>query len=202
MAKTQFDEEAIRAALQNILTEIHDLDDPSELNELRRIFRSAVPLFSRAYVAGYLLKKARISSPGQSGRREERSQREERPRNEGRMREERREKKEKRPQDEARSQSAAASAGVNAVDSPVPKENQVTLFFGIGRTRRVFPRDLMALLLETCKLDKDDIGVIKILDNYSFVDVHTDKAQAVIDTLNEFEFRGKSLNVNFAKKKE
>jgi len=165
MAKHQFNEEAIKANLKSILEEIHDTKDPTELNELRRIFRSAVPLFSRAYVAAWLLKKAKIvtSLPVKNDGKEERR---------------------------------------SSRDNREPKENQVSLFIGIGRTRRVYPRDLMGLLIDTCKLEKDDIGSIKILDNYSFVDINTQKAQGVIDTLNDYEFRGRSLSVNFAKKKD
>lgn len=202
MAKPQFDEEAIRAALQSILSEINDCDDPSELNELRRIFRSSVPLFRRAYVAGYLLKKVRLSGAPQ-GRREERpgrDRRKEGPRPE--RNESGRSSADERKASDERKPSEERKASEDRKAPAAPREDQVTLFVGIGRTRRVFPRDISALLMESCKLEKDDIGIIKILDNYSFVDVNMEKAQSVIDTLNEFEFRGRSLSVNFAKKKE
>ena len=205
MPKFQFDEEAIVTSLQAILEEIHSLDDPEELNELRRIFRKAVPLFSRAYVAGYLVKKARIAGSGdgvfktrspqkEAGRpnREPppaRPPREQKPVREPRPPREPREAREPREEHEAEIPT-------------VSREDMTTLFVGIGRTRRVYPRDVLALLQENCTLEKEDIGAIKILDNYSFVDIANDKAQAVIDTLGNFEFRGRPLNVNFAKKKE
>jgi hypothetical protein len=189
MPKFQVDEEALKASLAAILEEIDSLDDPEELNELRRIFRKSVPLFRRAYVAAWLLKKARLPVSGEGNGR--RQNREPRPPRETREAREAREPKEPREPREDRETEAGVS-----------RENMTTLFVGIGRTRRVYPRDLMGLLLENCQLDKDDIGNIKILDNYSFVDIANEKAQAVIDTLGNFEFRGRPLNVNFAKKKE
>jgi hypothetical protein len=78
----------------------------------------------------------------------------------------------------------------------------VTLFVGIGKSRRVYPRDLVGLILEHCKGNKEDIGNIKILDNYSFVDIAPEYADAVISAINGITYRGRTLNVNFAKKKD
>lgn len=203
--KVRFDEEGLKNALQTIVTEIHDTNDPTELNELRRLFRKYVPFFSRAYVAGLLLKRARIvttlSSPtgNQASRRPERIERAEKPES----RETRRPEKPAytAPKKEAPVQEPADTSA-SANETNVSRENMTTLFVGIGRTRRVYPRDIMSLLIETSGLQKDDIGSIKILDNYSFVDVDTGKAQNVIDSLNNFEYRGRTLSVNFAKKKE
>jgi hypothetical protein len=77
----------------------------------------------------------------------------------------------------------------------------VSVFIGIGRTRRVYPRDLVGLILDNTKLSREDIGNIKILDNYSFADINSAKAEEVISVLNDSEYRGRNLNVNYAKKK-
>ncbi len=78
----------------------------------------------------------------------------------------------------------------------------VTLFVGIGKSRRVYPKDLVGLILDTTSTQKDDIGSIKILDNYSFVEVSPEHADNIIATLNGMTYRGRSLNVNYAKKKD
>ncbi len=175
MAKVKLNEPALKAALQVLVDELHQLNDPSEINEIRRIFRSSVPLFNRGYVAALLIKKARMVqvSPIQEERRPAAPPR--------------------RPE-----------KVVEDIKPSVSRNNEemTTLFVGIGRTRRVYPRDLMGLLIDTCKLEKEDIGAIKILDNYSFIDIKNEKAQAVIDVINNQEFRGRTLSVNFAKKKE
>ncbi len=80
-------------------------------------------------------------------------------------------------------------------------DNMTSVFIGIGRTRRVYPRDLVGLILDNTGLAREDIGNIKILDNYSFADINIDKANEVIETLNGTDYRGRSLNVNYAKKK-
>lgn len=81
-------------------------------------------------------------------------------------------------------------------------EVATTLFFGIGKSRRVYPRDIMGLVLDIEKVEREHIGAIKILDNYSFVDVHQDVAETIIEAVNGREYRGRTLNVNHAKKKE
>jgi ATP-dependent RNA helicase DeaD len=84
-----------------------------------------------------------------------------------------------------------------------PQTDMRMLFFGLGKNRKVFPRDISGLILgKFPEMDKSDIGEIRILDSYSFVEVTESRAQAVIDGLNGSEYRGKTLAVNYARKKE
>lgn len=83
---------------------------------------------------------------------------------------------------------------------PVIKD-VVTLFMGVGKNRRVFPKDIIHLFINTGKVDRDKIGEIRILDNYSFISVSKDAADTIIDNLNGINYRGRSLNINYAKKK-
>jgi len=87
--------------------------------------------------------------------------------------------------------------------TPLPrrKMNTSTVFVSIGKNRRVFPRDLVELFSTTGQLSKADVGDIKILDNYSFVEVDDKLAAAVIGKLDGANFRGRRLTVNFAKKR-
>ncbi len=77
-----------------------------------------------------------------------------------------------------------------------------SIFVGIGKNRKVFPKDLIQLFSDVDGVSSEDIGQIKILDNYSFLEITPDKAQPAIDTLNGREFRGRRLTVNFARKKD
>lgn len=77
-----------------------------------------------------------------------------------------------------------------------------TLFFSMGKNRKIFPRDWSALICGFPDFSKEDIGEIKILDNYSFVEVTSEKAQKLIEQLNGLDFKGKKLTVNYARKKE
>lgn len=76
-----------------------------------------------------------------------------------------------------------------------------TLFLSIGKNRRVYPRDLIQLLFAAGQVSKGDIGDIKILDNYSFVEIDEKIASDVISRLDGIQYRGRHLTVNFAKKR-
>ncbi len=80
------------------------------------------------------------------------------------------------------------------------KEGEKSLFINIGKNRRVYPSDLIQLISKTAEIDKESIGNIKILDNYSFVNVAGEKADEVVKLLDSTEYRGRKLTVNFAKK--
>ena len=75
------------------------------------------------------------------------------------------------------------------------------LFVGIGKNRHVFPREILTLIISKTSIPREDIGNIRILDNYSFVQVRSSQAQKIIDTLNGLFFRGRNLIVNYAKSK-
>jgi hypothetical protein len=79
--------------------------------------------------------------------------------------------------------------------------NGTTLFVSVGKNRRVYPRDLIQLLVGTGKIDRDEVGEIKVLDSYSFITVKENSAAKAIDNLDGINYRGRSLVVNFAKKK-
>ena len=80
-------------------------------------------------------------------------------------------------------------------------EETVRLFFSIGRNRRVFQKEILSLITGKASVSSEDIGAIRILDNYSFVQVRESQAQHIIDSLNGQKIRGRPLVVNFAKSK-
>jgi hypothetical protein len=75
------------------------------------------------------------------------------------------------------------------------------LFISIGKNRRLFPREVISLIMSNSSAAREDIGAIRILDNYSFVQVRDIKADEIIEALNGITFRGRTLAVNFAKPK-
>jgi len=80
------------------------------------------------------------------------------------------------------------------------KPGEKSLFINIGKNRRVYPSDLIQLITKTADIDKENIGNIKILDNYSFVNVAGKEADKIVSLLDNAEYRGRKLTVNFAKK--
>ncbi len=76
-----------------------------------------------------------------------------------------------------------------------------TLFVSIGKNRKVYPKDLVQLFRATLSLEKEDVGAVKVLDNYSFVEINESRSQDAIEKMDGMEFRGRKITVNFARKK-
>jgi hypothetical protein len=86
--------------------------------------------------------------------------------------------------------------------SPLSEEESVRLFVNIGRSRRLFPREILGLILSSARVSREDIGAIRILDNYSFVQVRNSVAEDIIAALHGKTFRGRALVVNYARTKK
>ena len=71
----------------------------------------------------------------------------------------------------------------------------------LGYLRRVYPRDLVGLIVAVGGIDRERIGDIKVLANYSFVQLYTEDCQTVIDKLNGYDYRGRKLAVSFSRQK-
>jgi superfamily II DNA/RNA helicase len=80
-------------------------------------------------------------------------------------------------------------------------QSRTSVFVSAGRNRRIHARDLVTLFTSANGVSRDDIGQIKVLDNYSFVEVESSKAKQAIDALNGTELRGRKLTVNYARRK-
>lgn len=81
-------------------------------------------------------------------------------------------------------------------------EGFTQLFISIGRNRRVFARDLTELFTEKLQLQAGDIGGVRVFEKYSFVDIVPGKAGEAITRLSGSEVKGRTITVNYAKKKE
>jgi hypothetical protein len=95
--------------------------------------------------------------------------------------------------------------GGRAADS-IPRiflaeEESRRLFISVGRNRRVFPREILGLIATRAQVAREDIGIIRILDSYSFVQVRDTVADKIIEALNGTMFRGRSITANYARLK-
>lgn len=100
---------------------------------------------------------------------------------------------------ETTSKSAGSEKKSRQITTPAEGSS---LFISIGKSRRVYPKDLSRLLQETAELDSSEILSIKILDNYSFIAVSEKKAGQAIEKLNGIKFRGRTITCDYARKKE
>lgn len=172
------DPEGLRDRLKEIIQEIHDEADPDEMNAYKRFVKRNVSVFSRSYFTAYLVKQ--FVDGGGSFSDESRRKRSERPQRNDR-------KKDRN--------------GEEPVGNVAPEDRQ-TLFVSVGKNRRVYPKDFVALFAELDGVEGDDIGQIKILDNYSFVEVEKEVADTIIGAYDGYEFRGRKLTVNYARNKK
>ena len=172
-------EEQITAFLKEAVATVKTEEDPDVLNAYRKIFRKNVPFTLRSYIAAYLIKEFEGSAFPRS-----------RPYS-------------RRPNLRFGDRSRGYFSDRPPVERPMlePSES-VSIFMSIGRSRRVFPRDIITLLIQNADISRERIGDIRILDNYSFVQVMNEDADKIIEKLNDFPYRGKNLSVSYSRKPE
>jgi hypothetical protein len=167
--------------IKQIIEKMQTETDLTLLGEYRKIFKKEVSLFRQSWAAAWLLmyydqkENPNLHIVKKSEYKSERqSTREERP------------------------STPPAAAEPEVV---LAEEESKRLFISIGKNRRLYPREVVALLSSKTSAEREDIGNIRILDNYSFVQVRDTKADEIIQALNGFRFRGRTLTVNYAKPK-
>jgi hypothetical protein len=183
IAKLDIDREKVGKKIA-LISEKLDADiDPRLLNEYRLLFKKGFSFFRRSWAAAYLLMLCdrgldlgRERGPVRRGSRAF-------PGGEG----------EKAP-----------ALPPDAAPGPRPflaEEESRRLFVSIGRNRRVFPREILGLIITRAQVAREDIGMIRILDSYSFVQVRDTVADTIIEALNGTVFRGRPMTVNYARLK-
>lgn len=74
-----------------------------------------------------------------------------------------------------------------------------TLHINIGKNRRIFPKDITQILVESGDLKNEDVVDIRIFPKYSFITLVPSSVEKAIKTLQGAEFRGFKINVSLAK---
>ncbi|EMB47442.1 MULTISPECIES: DbpA RNA binding domain-containing protein [Treponema] len=170
------DEEQLISSLKDLIEAIKTQESPEELNLYRRIFKKAVPLTMRSYVAAYLIKQAGIGGS-------------------------RIYKKDNR-NGLGKGTFKQNSARPSRPKVILAEEESTSLFIGVGRKRGIFPKDIITLLIQGAGISREHIGDIRILDNYCFVQVMQDEAETIIEKLNNSYYRGKNLTVSHSRRPE
>ncbi len=170
------DEEQLISSLKDLIEAIKTQENPEELNLYRRIFKKAVPLTMRSYVAAYLIKQAGIGGS-------------------------RIYKKDNR-NGLGKGTFKQNSARPSRSKVILAEEESTSLFIGVGRKRGIFPKDIITLLIQGAGISREHIGDIRILDNYCFVQVMQDEAENIIEKLNNSYYRGKNLTVSHSRRPE
>ena len=190
--EVEIKEEQMTEFLSGMLSKVEHEADPDELARLKKIFKKCIPLGRRSYVAAYITKlllsgessKPRFLRKQRTEEHFNRNERAEKPRSEERRNEGEKTERTERPPRIVIDESLAS-----------------TIFIGIGRNRHVFPRDLVGLIANVAGIERERIGTIKVLANYSFIQLFKEDAEKAIAALNGYDYRGRKLSVSYSKQR-
>lgn len=216
MASEEPADPRFRELLEEFERHIRDNADLERLKVIRRQIRKALPLSVRAYLPAYLLREAVGAGVPQaaSGR--------DRPAPAARTAKPPAAKPSSAPAPAAKPAAAEAARRVPetpapvkaaATDAPTPADtpdapagssdgDMVRLFVSVGRSRRVSRQMLTDLFVVKLDLPQDQIGEVRVLDNFSFIEVPATVAQSAIDRITGETLNGRRVNVDFARSKK
>lgn len=196
----EINEAQVADLLQSATNKVRTTEDVDVLTDLNKLFKKNVPLTVRKYVIAYLLKDAlkHYHSFGNNSRRDRNDRNERNNRNKSEVKASRNEKVSAEPVVEAAEQTEERPRHPRV---EIPEAEATSIFISIGKNRRVYPRDLVGLLIAVGGIDRERIGDIKVLANYSFVQLYTADAQTAIDKLNGYDYRGRKLAVSYSRQK-
>ena len=191
---SSINEEQVAAFLADAVKSVESSSDSDieVLKKIKKLFKKNVPFSRRSYVAALLIKNATTGFRSNRFNRENKterylSKREERyARNETRT-------TERKPAEEHTERAPRVTIDPSAAG---------TIFIGVGRSRGVFPRDLVGLLVSVAGFDRSRIGEIRVLSNYSFIQLFAEDCDKAIAALNGYDYRGRKLSVSYSRKKE
>ncbi len=191
--ENEIDFDRIAEFLKASVNQVKTQEDVDVLNQLKKTFKKNVPLTLRGYLTAYLLKVATGNA-----------RRPFVPRNRDGFEKKDYRREEKRNDFNNKSESAEAEQPRREPHPRVEIDPALatTIFVSIGRNRRVFPRDLVGLLISVAGLDCERIGDIRVLANYSFVQLFTEDADKAINALNGYDYRGRKLSVSYSRQKD
>jgi hypothetical protein len=199
MGLSKFKDEDFIALLQNAVQHIQNDEDLIEITRLKHLFKKTVPFSRRSYVGCYFAKLileqgGRIPGVNPRGKNRDSNSQSNRPQGFASPRREQPSK--------SFSQDDSSKEKQPSRHTIIAESLAATIFISIGKNRRVFPRDLVSLLIQGANMQADRIGEIRVLDNYSFVQLFAEDADKVIAALNGYKFHGRSLVVSYSRKKE
>ena len=203
----ELNETQLEEFLSNATERVRTSENVDLLSDLNKLFKKNVPLTVRKYVIAYLLKEAlKHYHPFNNNRRDrfERNNRNERfDRNERNQRQDRsfRQERTERAAETTEETAATEEERPRHPRVEIPEDQATSIFISIGKNRRVYPRDLVGILIAIAGIDRERIGDIKVLANYSFVQLYTEDAQTAIDKLNGYDYRGRKLAVSYSRQK-
>ena len=199
------DKEKAKRNLEVIREKMHADTDIAALHEYYKLYKKEISFFKRSWAAAWLFmyynqretpKMQDTQKP--AGKKPEKTKIEKTKLDKTKPVQE---KPEKTKLDKVKLDKVKLDKVKPAIEINLTDEESRRLFISIGKNRRLFPREVITLIMSKTSAAREDIGIIRILDNYSFVQVKDTKADEIIEKLTGHRFRGRTLTVNYAKPK-
>ena len=191
--ENEIDMDQLAAFLKDAVEKVKTQENPDLLNDIKKVYKKNVPFTLRSYVAAYLTKQCGTHFRPRREFYNDRKNRDYRKVNQ------KVDFKQNKSVEETTSENTESRTPHPRVQ--IDEALATTIFVGIGRNRRVYPRDLVGLLISVAGLERDRIGDIRVLANYSFVQLFTEDSDKAINALNGYEYRGRKLSVSYSRQK-
>ena len=192
-------EARFKELLEEFERHIRDNADLDRLKLIRRQIRKALPLSVRAYLPAYLLREAVGAGVRRTPAARDRpvpAKRPPQPRAAVPA-----ERPAERPADKQSAAPPVATDSPAAAPAAGPDGDMARLFVSVGRSRRVSRQMLADLFIAKLELPQEQIGEVRVLDNFSFIEVPSAVAQSAIDRITGETLNGRRVNVDYARNK-
>lgn len=80
-----------------------------------------------------------------------------------------------------------------------PSEGMVQLFLSLGKRDNISPGDIVGMLHNECQLERGTVGRIRLMPNFSFVEVAKESAPRAIDMSAQAKLRGREFKLDYDK---
>lgn len=80
-----------------------------------------------------------------------------------------------------------------------PEEGMVQLFLSLGKRDNISPGDIVGMLHNECQLERGTVGRIRLMPNFTFVEVSKDSAPKAIDMSAQATLRGRDFKLDYDK---
>lgn len=207
--------------LEEFERHIRDNADLEHLKVIRRQIRKALPLSVRAYLPAYLLREAvgagvpraaagrDRSAPAARTAKAAAAQQSSATPAAGKLRASEPARRVPEPPAPATADAGATPTSAEPTSAEPPAASagsgdgdMARLFVSVGRSRRVSRQMLTDLFVVKLDLPQDQIGEVRVLDNFSFIEVPATIAQSAIDRITGETLNGRRVNVDFARSKK
>ncbi len=193
-------EEQFKAILEEAIEKVKSEEDPIAISEYKKLYKKHVPFTLRTYIAAFLAKE--MASNGFSLSRNSRRSSSKSSRFDKSSRRDSNQEGFTRTRPDRTTSQRTEREQTPFARITIDEDKATTIFIGMGRNRGVYARDIIGLITQRASIERERIGEIKVLDNYSFVQVYIEDAEGIISQINGTDYRNRKLAVSFAHKKE